>query len=84
MEFSMSQDKSACSKQKKYRYYLVAAEAAFAENSGKHDKALKLWLRSVKLAKNRSNAEWAENRSQYCLSAIRNGWSHLKNEVIAT
>ncbi|MGV2880653.1 MULTISPECIES: ANR family transcriptional regulator [Pantoea] len=78
----MSQVKSACSKSSEHRYYILAAEAAFAENSGEHDKAVKLWLRSVRLAKNRINAEWAENRSQYCLSALRNGWSHIKNEVI--
>jgi len=80
----MCQVKSACSKSPKHRYCIVAAEAAFAENRGKHDKAVKLWLRSVKLAKNRINAEWAENRSQYCLSALRNGWSHIKNEAIST
>lgn len=78
----MSQVKSACSKSSEHRYYILAAEAAFAENSGEHDKAVKLWLRSVRLAKNRINTEWAENRSQYCLSALRNGWSHIKNEVI--
>jgi len=84
MELFMSQVKSACSKSPGHRYSIVAAEAAFAENSGKHDKAVKLWRRSVKLAKNRINAEWAENRSQYCMSALRNGWSHIKNEVIAS
>ena len=78
----MSQVKSACSKSPEHRYYILAAEAAFAENRGKHDEAVKLWLRSVKLAKNRINAEWAENRSRYCLSALRNGWPHIDNEAI--
>lgn len=60
------------------RYNAVAEAAAHDEAQGKYDKAVKLWLRAKKLARKPINAQWSEHRSQYCISALRNGWSYLK------
>ncbi|MBA8870072.1 ANR family transcriptional regulator [Pantoea agglomerans] len=61
------------------RYYAVAEAAAFAERCEKFDQAGKLWLRAMKLALRPMNAQWAEHRSQCCMSALRNGWSYIRD-----
>lgn len=74
----MNQGKHVRKRVRNPRYYTAAEAAAFNEKSGKFDEAGKLWLRAKKLAKNPLNSEWALIRSQYCMRASHNGWSHNK------
>ncbi|WP_312041107.1 ANR family transcriptional regulator [Pantoea eucalypti] len=74
----MNQNKTASKRDCNYFYYAAAETAAFAESCGKYAQAKKLWLRAMKLAKRPINAQWAEHRSQFCMSALRNGWSYFK------
>lgn len=74
----MNRTKPASTGYRNHRYYGVAEAAVFAESCEKYEQASKLWLRATKLAKRPVNAQWSEHRGQYCMSALRNGWSYIK------
>lgn len=76
----MNQKKYDLKKNRNTRYFHVAEAAALAESFGHYEQAGKLWLKAMKLAKRRINAEWSGHRNQYCSSVLRNGWSQKKSE----
>lgn len=78
----MNQSKPDRTRARNHRYYAVAEAAALAESGEKYEQASKLWLRAMKLAKRPVNAQWAEHRSQCCMSAFRNGWSYIKKTIL--
>jgi len=57
------------------RYYAVAEAAARSERAGQYFHAAKLWRSATFLALNNANRIWAENRCDFCLRVLHNGWS---------
>lgn len=77
----MNQGKHVRKRVRNPRYYTAAEAAAFNEKNGVYEQAGKLWLRAKKLALNPINTEWAAIRGQYCMRALHNGWSHIKESA---
>lgn len=75
----MGPEKKVRKSARNIRYYSVAESAVAAEHQGHYEKAETLWLKAAKLAKRQVNADWSEHRSQFCISAIRNGWSQKQS-----
>ncbi|SPP31702.1 hypothetical protein ARAF_0844 [Arsenophonus endosymbiont of Aleurodicus floccissimus] len=56
-------------------YFKVAHDAVHLEQSGQYHEPARAWSQANRLARNRNNRIWSENRTDFCLMQIKRMYS---------